>query len=375
MSDPSFERDFARARELLDLGRTPQAIETLLRLLRDHPAHQAPTLMLLALAHQAEGRRDEALATIRQSLALQPDAPVTHHVHASLLREARRPDDALASADEAIRLLPEWSNPHQLRSQILSDRRRHREAFDAANEAVRLDPEDADAHFSMGYVTHETNPATARQAYQTALQIDPQHTGALHNLGALNVAAGQYDAGVRGMADVLAASPQTRLPVLMLDQLLVELIQRWHLITFVGLWGLLVAGGLGASLTTSPPWGQAGIMLVYLLGWAAVLALPARRRLGPIRANLPHGGSRFLRGFARRERIATVWLCLVLLVWVGALLGLVTDVVLLTLNPEAPVQVLRLLPAAGIPLLFIGAVLSWIRVPLARRRIERDRLM
>lgn len=375
MSDQDFERQFSRASELVDLGRHAQATEILLRLLRDHPEQQAPTLLVLALAHQGEGRRDEALAAIRQSIALQPDAPGAHHVHAALLRENRRPREALASADEAVRLAPEWSSPHQQRAQILSDLGQPREAFDAANEAVRLDPEDADAHFSMGYAMHDANPAVARQAYQAALELNPQHTGALHNLGGLHVTAGDYDAGVRGLADVLAASPQTKLPVTMLDQLIVELIQRWHLITLLGLWFLIVAVA-GIESLPVPPLPKLGLGLVFLVGFAAVLARPARRRLGPIRANLPRGGGRFLRGFARRERLATVWLCCIVLIWVAAVVGFLIDVVRVFTTPTQTALGATLLPASpGIPLLLVGAVLSWIRVPLARRRIERDRLM
>jgi tetratricopeptide (TPR) repeat protein len=58
------------------------------------------------------------------------------------------------------------------------------EARDAYERALRLDPNHADAHVNLGRLLHEQRaPAAAETHYRAALEFDPQHSIAAFNLG------------------------------------------------------------------------------------------------------------------------------------------------------------------------------------------------
>lgn len=362
MSD--YQLELRRAGELVDLGRVPQAMDVLLRLLREYPDLAGHTQNVIAVAHMREGRQADAVKAAQEAVAGLPDSAEAHHILGMALRRVDRPKQAIVALDRAAELDPQDSDIHQQRAEVLSDLRRHQEAFEAASTAVNLAPEDADAHFSMGYVLQETNPTTAERAYAAALELEPSHAGALHNLSTLRITRGRADDGARGLADVLAQSPQMKLPVTALDQLLVSAIWRNHLITFLSMW---VIGGFSGFLYEEDGL-PAALVLVPVLALVGGLVWSTRKGVLPIRNALPMKGSRFLKGFARREKIATLWAVLVTL---AVVLTVVCAVVAAVVASSAPTMMSS---GFGIMMLFVGAALSWIRAPLVSRRAKRERL-
>ncbi|MDN5570467.1 MAG: hypothetical protein L0G22_04285 [Propionibacteriaceae bacterium] len=364
-------RGLGRAQELIGLRRDAQALEVLANLLAEHPDGAGDIHVLMAAAHAAAGRRAEAIASARLAVAAEPQDALTHFSLGARLREAGRRREAIRSLEKTIELEPDWAEPHQQRAMVLSDLRRGREAVEAAQLGLELSNGEADAHFAFGYVLHESNPEAARQAYEAALAAEPQHTAALHNLASLRLTRGDLAGGTRGMADVLARSPQAQMPLTVLDLNLGIMLQRLHWLTFGSLWALGIVSN--ALTSDSVPRVAALVLLVVVFaglttwGWSIV-----RKRLRPIRASLPHGGERYLRQFARRDPLGAAWAGLLALVWLALTLGVLGSVIGLADRGVAP-----LLGAvgAGFILLIAGVIVSWLRVPALKRRAARHQFL
>lgn len=348
------ETQLARAQELIDLKRDAQALELLLRLLREHPDEAGTIEFHLARAHLVATRHAEAEAHARRAITQAPDHYGGYLLLGAALHLQGRTAEASLPLIDATRLEPEESAPHRLLAQVFCDLGDLRQAYAAATESLRLAPHAAESHFAMGYVLHDSNPAEAHRAYLSTLELDPEHTEAKHNLAGLSAVRGDWTNASHGMARVLAENPDAESPIFVLDQRLVGVIRWLHWLT-AGTF-MVAVPTLGGSAWLSL------VVLLLALGGGVVLV---RIGIAPIRAALPQGGTRYLRGFPGREFVAFMWLVMLALVWVLFLLGPILE--LATGTP------FRFLAAAGLPLLFLGFLLSWLRVPMANQRADQVR--
>ena len=76
-------------------------------------------------------------------------------------------------------------DPHGQLAVTCADLGLRDEAAAEARRAVRLAPDAATAHFAMGYVLHDVDPAGAEDAYRRALELDPGHRPSQYNLALL----------------------------------------------------------------------------------------------------------------------------------------------------------------------------------------------
>lgn len=82
------------------------------------------------------------------------------------------------------------------------------EAKDAYERALKLDPEHPDAHVNLGRLLHEQGaPAAAEQHYRAALDADPDHETAAFNLGVALEDLGRIDDAIRAYQRALALDP------------------------------------------------------------------------------------------------------------------------------------------------------------------------
>ncbi|WP_432559370.1 tetratricopeptide repeat protein [Granulicoccus sp. GXG6511] len=346
-------RQLQRANELVSLGRDSQAMDLLLQLLRTHPGESGPIEVCLARAHLVAGRAEEGREHALRAVRAAPSDYGGHLLLGIALHMLQRPAEAVEPLTVATRLDLDDPDAPQRLAQVLTDLGRLTEAYAAAGEAIRRDPHSAKNHFAMGYVLHESNPAEAMRAYRTALELDPHHSGAKHNLAGVAIQGGDWATGTRGMAAVLADSPQAQSPVFLFDQRLVSVLAWLHWLMFGGVIGY----GMAASVHPA----GALVWVLALLGVGAVIVLRGTKTL---RASLPQGGGRYFAGFPRRERIAAIWGGLLGAGWLW-LLGSAITGLLVTDGQWAGL--------GAIVFLFLGWILSWVRVPLARRRAERIR--
>jgi tetratricopeptide (TPR) repeat protein len=346
-------RQLDRAHELINLGRDAQAMELLLRLLRDRPEAAGAIEVHLSRAHLVAGRFEQGHQHALRAVAAAPDSYAGHLLLGIALHLLQRPDEAIGPLRTATQLDLEDSDAPQRLAQALTDLGLLQPAYEAASEAIRRAPHVAKNHFAMGYVLHESNPEESARAYRKALELDPQHAGAKHNLAGVAITRGDWASGVRGMADVLADSPQAKSPIFLLDQRVVAVIAWLH-------WTLLggaILYGMSASLHLIGP----VVVAIAVLGVGLLVVWKGTRSL---RDALPQRGGRYFAGFPRRERIAAIWGAILVLGWLWLLGGAIAGLV----RPDA-----QWVGLGTFGFLLIGWILSWIRVPLARARAQRLR--
>lgn len=174
MSDHEYNRELARAKQLVELEQDDRAMEILTRLLAHHPEHEGYTRKVLALAHMRADRTDEAVVSARAAVRLLPQDPAAHRILGQTL--ACQGDEAAAehSLRACLALDPRNADAHFLMAGMwASTPARHEEALAHAREAVRLDPNEPMYHLILGHALEDRDPAGAEAALREALRLDP----------------------------------------------------------------------------------------------------------------------------------------------------------------------------------------------------------
>lgn len=128
----------------------------------------------------ALGRRDEAIASYRQALALQEDFAEAHCNLASALLEGDEIDAAVASGRRAVSLKPALADAHGNLGNALARQGRLDEAVACYAQALRLQPGLAVVRGNLGdALTRLGRDADAAEAYRQALAAGLQ-TAELH---------------------------------------------------------------------------------------------------------------------------------------------------------------------------------------------------
>ncbi|MHC4579722.1 MAG: tetratricopeptide repeat protein, partial [Planctomycetota bacterium] len=163
----------------------------------------------LAHALGGNGLLDEAIASYREAIRLDPeDGRVRACLGGALLGKGL-PDEAVASYRDAIRLDPAHAPSHVNLGCALSDKGLHDEAIASVREGIRLDPKNADAHNNLGhflYVKGLLEDAIA--SYREAIRLDPQHAVAHVNLAAAHWDKGLYDEAITSYREAIRLDPK-----------------------------------------------------------------------------------------------------------------------------------------------------------------------
>ncbi|MBB3095709.1 tetratricopeptide (TPR) repeat protein [Actinoplanes campanulatus] len=207
-ADPAVQ--IRQALHLAQVGRASAAVPVLRRLLAEDPGNVAA---LRALAHclQQAGRYDEMLSVAEQAAALVPADPAAHRQRAIALLQLRRTRAALDAATEARRLGPhDFINDVTLAHALLAAGGTARivAAGAAADRARRLAPQESSVHLATGDALRRmADFRGARQAYRTALALDPESALALQRLGAVDADRGRALRSSALLSDTLRVTP------------------------------------------------------------------------------------------------------------------------------------------------------------------------
>lgn len=136
------------------------------------------------VAHQAEGRLDDAVASYRQALALQPNYVEAHNNLGVMLRDQGKLDDAIASYQRAITIMPGYAEAHYNLGNAFQAQRRFTEAVASYDTAVMHKPDHARAFNNRGAALRELKRfETALADFQHAVALKPDFAEAHNNLG------------------------------------------------------------------------------------------------------------------------------------------------------------------------------------------------
>lgn len=198
----------ARARALLDLGRTQAARAAAGRALAQAP-EDPEALQLFGLCQLRAGEVGPACETLRAAIVHRPADAHGHYLLGYAGREAGDLRAAEVCFREALRLSPE--EPVYLRAlaELLAGRKLFPEALGLARRAVELAPDRPANHVTLGYVSSAAGDrAAARRAYEQALLLDPNDAVAWNNLGCVDLAQGQPMQARHRFREALRLNPE-----------------------------------------------------------------------------------------------------------------------------------------------------------------------
>ena len=302
MSDEDYDRQWARACQLVEMGQDDRAMKALSNLLAHYPEHADRTQLALAIAHDRADRIDQAVASARAAVALVPQEPEAHRCLGHVLARQGDRDGAERALRECLALDPHNAGAHSAMARMLAESPRNAEALAHAREAVRLDPDDPEHHVMLG----------AAQA-----TVDPSYDQALARLAILRMRRGDQTGAARALASFAAQNPRSSIVRTVVDLFLAQVVSVIHTGTILCLLLMLVAlllmrfAGLPAV-----------IAVLVLLMMAMLTGIWAHQRIQALRSALPDRGRRIAWSFVRRRRLIVVWALLLAAIWAGLAIGI-----------------------------------------------------
>jgi tetratricopeptide (TPR) repeat protein len=160
------------------------------------------------MALQAQGRLEEAAASYRQALALQPDFAEAHYNIAIIFNELGRVEEAAESCRKAAEIRPDLAEAHSNLGSALQVLGRLDEAIASHRRALALRPESADWLYNLGIALQERGDLEeAISSYRRALALKPGLAEAWYNLHALLLDAEGVAPAIECMKRAVEHSP------------------------------------------------------------------------------------------------------------------------------------------------------------------------
>ena len=189
-------------------GRHEDAVASITKALAVNPAHAAAHSNL-GLALQKAHRLAEAVASFDRALALRPEHAVAYYNRGNALAKLRRPEEALESYDRALALAPDDANALINRGNVLRELKRLDEALASYDRALALAAEDADALYQRGRVLQEQDePLAALASYDRALAARPTDVEAHYARANVLCGLARHDEALAGYDCALALAPR-----------------------------------------------------------------------------------------------------------------------------------------------------------------------
>jgi tetratricopeptide (TPR) repeat protein len=178
----------ARARTMLDLKRHDEAASLLAAILATDPGN-GTAWCLLTLAHLGAGRNADAAAAAERAIAAAPANDWPYRLASTAQLRLDNDRAALRTAQEARRLAPqEWRCHLCVAQATLATREDFDSAEAAAAKARELAPNEPDVYLISGKVSLARGKRAEARAYQErALALDPEHVGAMNELGKIRL--------------------------------------------------------------------------------------------------------------------------------------------------------------------------------------------
>jgi tetratricopeptide (TPR) repeat protein len=137
----------------------------------------------LGIALQGLGRREEAVASYRKAIAIEPGFFEAYGNLGTVLQQQGKLEDAVANYRKALAIQPDALGYFNLGT-ALRDEGKHDEAGESYLKALALNPNYPDAHNNLGEIFRDKGQMEdAIKCYQNALSINPDHPGANYNMG------------------------------------------------------------------------------------------------------------------------------------------------------------------------------------------------
>jgi predicted TPR repeat methyltransferase len=184
-----------------------EAEELFRRVLETAPNHPQALHFAGVLAHQ-QGRHDDAIALVEQSLALEPDRADSYNNLGIILQSAGKFEAAIAAYERAISIDSRHANAYSNLGVLLRATGKPAEAEAAYRTAIERDPEHIDAYTNLGILLNglrRTEEAAA--CYCKVITLRPKHTEARRLLALAHCVLGEVDEAVKIFEEWLSDEP------------------------------------------------------------------------------------------------------------------------------------------------------------------------
>ncbi len=188
-------------------GEAEQAEASYRRVLTLEPRH-ADALHLLGLLAFEAGRHDRARELIERAIRIDPDRPPYHLNLGNVLAALGQPGPAIIAFTAAIRLRPDHAPARLGLGNALRAAGRPAQAVAAYREAIDVASGFADAHANLGVALKELGRfEDAVAALEAAIRLGADPVGTRYNLANLLAASGRSDEAVAAYHVVLRLRP------------------------------------------------------------------------------------------------------------------------------------------------------------------------
>ncbi len=207
-----------RATALAKLGRLPDAMADLLKVLDENPL-AASALNNLALLLQQSGDLTGALTQLDKGIEASPQDKVLRSNRAAVLVELERKEDALADIDAILEKHPDDVIAWIHRGILLRNLDKLEEALIALNHAVELDPRNVRARNNRGHTFDVLGRLVEAQAdFKAAEALDDDDAHTLGHIGHNLALQGKLEEALEYLSRALAISPDDVEVLLMLGE-------------------------------------------------------------------------------------------------------------------------------------------------------------
>jgi len=204
--NPAAAAHFDAALQAHRARRVVEAEQGYLQVLALDPNHADACHLLGILKHET-GNRGEGEALVRRALTMRDD-PVFHGNLGNMLNEMGRLQEAEASYRRALQLNPDAPGTHYNLAIVCTAMGRKAEAMTCYRRALCYFPDFAEAHDNLGILIHEDKRLDeAEKCYRHALAIRPDFFEAYINLGKLSKENGKADEAEQFYIQALRINP------------------------------------------------------------------------------------------------------------------------------------------------------------------------
>jgi tetratricopeptide (TPR) repeat protein len=193
---------------LATLGLLDEAIASYREALRLDPGN-ANAHNNLGNAFQNKGLLDNAIASCREAIRINPRYANAHNNLGIALQDKGLLDDAIASCREAIRINPMYANAHNNLGIALKAKGLLDDAIACYREVIRLNPGIAGVHNNLGVALNNKGLLDdAIASYREAIRINPMYADTHYNLGNAFQNKGLLDNAIASYREVIRLNPR-----------------------------------------------------------------------------------------------------------------------------------------------------------------------
>ncbi len=184
------------------------AIDEFRKAIALHCRDQAHALSGIGVAFSELGRHDEAVASQRQALALDPKKPIRHVSLATALGASGDVARAIAEYKAALAIDPRLEVAHEGLGKLYGDQHRYQEAIEELRSAIKLNPDWPIHHGRLaGFFVQIGNFKDAVGEFREAIRLAPKWLAVHVGLGHALLQLGSKDEALAEFRKVVDFSP------------------------------------------------------------------------------------------------------------------------------------------------------------------------